>query len=131
MSSHGGGHAYAHGVIFPLNYQLGLLHAAADGDAAAIDLGREPVLDAVFHERLQKDCGDHDVERFRVKVLVDAQLVAAKADNFDIEIIVDELNLIAQLHKLIMFAQQAAQNLEELNDQFTSAVGIKAHQRRD
>ena len=79
----------------------------------------------------KQDCRNHDVERFRIKVFIDAKLVAAKAHHFDIEIVVNEFNFIAQLDKFIMLAQQAAQDLGKLQDQFARAVGIKAHQRRN
>src|SRR5258708_15568011 len=91
----------------------------------------DAVLDAVLHQRLQQDAGDNDVERVRIEMFVDAQLVPAKADYFDIEIVVDKFDLFAKLDELIVFAQQAAQDLRELQDELTRAVGIKTDQRRN
>ena len=64
-------------------------------------------------------------------MLVDAQLLPAKADHLDVEVIVDELDLFAQLHKLIMLAQQPPQDFGELKNQLPRQIGIKTHQRRD
>src|SRR5258708_35987848 len=64
-------------------------------------------------------------------MFVDAELVPAKADYLDIEIVVDKFDLFAKLDELIVFAQQAAQDLRELQDQLTRAVGIKTDQRRN
>src|SRR6185437_9034661 len=123
--------AHPHAVIFHLDHQLMVLNSAADGNASAIHFGRKAVLDAVFHQRLQQDGGNYDVQRFRIKILIDAKLVAAKAHDLDIQIIVNEFNFFAQLHKLIMLAQQPAQDFGKLQNQFAGAVGIKAHQGGD
>ena len=57
-----------------------------------------------------------------------AQLVAAKADHFNVQVVVHEFYFFAELHELIVPAQQLAENLGKLDDQFARAVGIKAHQ---
>src|SRR5260370_41618821 len=88
------------------------------------------MLDAVFHQRLQQDAGHNDVECVWIKMVVDTPLVPAKADYFDIEIVIVKFDLFAKLNKLIMLAQQPTQDLRELKNQFACAAGIKAHQRR-
>src|SRR5260370_7682499 len=89
------------------------------------------MLDAVFHQRLQQDAGHNDVECVWIKMLVDTQLVPAKADYFDIEIVIDKFDLFEKLNKLLMLAQQPTQDLGELQNQLTRTVGIKTHQRRN
>ena len=59
----------------------------------------KPVLDGIFHQRLQQHAGHHHVERIRIEFFHHFQLVAAKADDFDIEIVVDEINLVLQGHE--------------------------------
>src|SRR5438270_503972 len=98
---------------------------AGQRDAAAVNLRRQSMLNAVFHQRLQKDGRDHDVQGLRIKMLVYPQLVTAKTHHLDIKVVVHELNLLAQLHELIVLAQQPAQDLGELYDQLTRAVRIK------
>src|SRR5437016_10179089 len=64
-------------------------------------------------------------------MLVDAQLLPAKSHHLDVEVIVDELDLFTKLHKLIMLAQQPAQDLGELQNQLPRQIRIKTYQRRD
>src|SRR5947209_12076827 len=87
------------------------------------------MLDAVFHQGLQQHAGYHDIEGFRIKMFVDAQLLPAKASDLDVEVIVDEFHFFAKLHKFIVLAQQAAQDFRELHDQIAGFVGIESHQR--
>ena len=61
----------------------------------------------------------------------DLQLVAAEADHFDIEIVVDEFDLFAQRHESFVLAQQPAQNIRELQHDAASHVRIKTNQRRN
>ena len=105
--------------------------AAAQVDAAAIDFRRQSVLDRVLHQRLQQHAGDHDVERRSFEFLHHAQLVATEADDFNVEIVVDEFHFFTQRHKSIAAVEQAAQNVGQLDDQFTGRIGIEAHQRGD
>src|SRR5262245_17337050 len=111
-----------------MDHQPAFLQPAANGDAAAIDFWRQAMLQAVFYERLQQHGRDNHVERVRIQVFVNAQLVAAKADYFDVQVVVNELDLFAQLDELVVFAEQAAENLGEFDDQLASAVGIESHQ---
>src|SRR6185369_14113064 len=89
----------------------------------------EAVLDAVFHQRLQEDGWNHDIQSRRIKMLVHTQLVAAKTHDLNIQIVVHEFNLFTKLHEFIMLAQQTAQDFRKLYYQLARAVGIKAHER--
>ena len=59
-----------------------------------MDARLEAMLDGVFYERLEKDAGHGDVERARVDLFFDAEFFRAEADDFDVEIIVGEFELI-------------------------------------
>jgi len=89
------------------------------------------VLDAVFNQRLQQHAGNHGFERRRIEVLDDLELVASKAHDFNIEVIVDELHFLAQRNERIRTVKQAAKNGRELQHHLARRVGIEAHQRRD
>jgi len=54
-------------------------------------------------------------ESVLVNFLKNLQLVAAEADHFDVEIIVDEFEFFAQGDKGLMLAQEAAQDIGELS----------------
>src|SRR5207253_1704770 len=97
-------------------------HPTADHDAAALDLGRQPVLDRVLDQRLQDHAGDVCLERLGIKLLGYPQFLA-EADYFDVEIIVDELDLFAQLHKGLLLIQEPPQNTCKLQDH--SAGGVR------
>ncbi len=86
------------------------------------------MLDGVLHQRLQHHGGHHHVESDGIEVFHHAQFVAPEAHHFDIEIIVDELHLIAQVDEGIALALQPAQNAGQLHDQYPRHVGIEAHQ---
>src|SRR5208282_2242802 len=122
---------HADTVVFHFDHQARFDQPAAQRNAAAFDFGRKPVLDAVLDQRLQQHAGNHDCQRRRVKVLDNLELVPSKAHNFNVEIIVDELHLLAQRNERIRTMQQAAKNGSELQDHVTRRVGIEAHQRRN
>ena len=71
------------------------------------------MLDRVFNHGLQQHAGDKGVERLFVDLLEDLQLVAAEADHFDIEVIVDEFEFFAQRHKCLVLAQQPPQDIRQ------------------
>src|SRR5215468_8010196 len=126
-----GWRAHADSVIFYLDQQLALQNAAAQGDAATIHFGSKTVLHAVLHQRLKQHAGDNDVQSLRIQVFADAQLFAAEADDLDVQIIVNEFNFFAELHKIVVLAQLPAQNFGKLHNEFTRAVRIKTNQRRN
>ena len=58
------------------------------------------------------------------------EVFAAKTSNLDVQIIVDELQLLAERHKRFVLAQQPAQNVAELQHDLTRRVRVKTDQRR-
>ena len=66
-----------------------------------------------------------------VNFLENLQLVAAEADDFDVEIIVDEFELFAQRDEGFVLAQKAAENVRKLEDHAAGHVRIEADERRD
>src|SRR4029077_15478126 len=93
--------AHTHAVVFDFDNQLGVRHPAAHVNAAAFDSRRKTVLDGIFDQRLQQHAGDHDVQGMRIEFFDYAQFVTAKADDFDVEVIVDELQFLVQRDKRI------------------------------
>jgi len=120
---------HAHAVILDLDHQPRLDDATSQRDAAAFDLGRKSVLDAVFDQRLQQHARDHGFEGHRIEILHHLELVPSKAYDFNIQIIVDELHFFAQRDKRIRAVQQAAKNGREFQDHLPRRIGIEAHQR--
>src|SRR5208283_3235870 len=102
---------------------------AADVDASRIHLGRKAVLYGVLHQRLQDHAGHKVLERGGLEFLHHRQLVAAEARNFNVEVVVEKLKLLAQRNERVSLAQQTAQNIAEFHDHLACRVGITAHQR--
>src|SRR5207248_1235057 len=105
--------------------------AAAQRDAATVNLWRKSVLDRVFNQWLKQHRRDDRVERGWIKLFHDAQLVAAKAHNFNVEVVVNKTDFLTQSGEGFMAAQQAAQDAGQLDYNVARAVRINAHQRRD
>ena len=63
-------------------------------------------------------------------LLVDRQL-RAEADDLDVEVLVDRLELLAQRDEVIGAAHQAAQQARQLRDQHARRFRLRADQRRD
>jgi len=89
------------------------------------------VLEAIFDHGLQEHAGNEGFESFVVDVFDDVEIVAAEPGNFDIEIVVDELELFAERHECFVLAQQAAKNVAELEDDFARVIGVEADERGD
>src|ERR1035441_1181495 len=87
--------------------------AAANVDASPVNLGRKAMLDRILHQRLQDHTGHEKVERGRFEFLDHLQLVTPKARHFDIEIIIQKLQLLAQGDERVSLAQQPPQNVAD------------------
>ena len=87
------------------------------------------MLDGIFDHGLQQHAGDEGFESVVVHFLEELKLVAAEADDFDVEIIVDELELFAQRDEGFVLAQEAAKNVGKLQDDAAGHVGIEADER--
>ena len=66
------------------------------------------MLDGILHQGLEQHARDHGVERRGLHFFHHPQLVAPEADDFNVEIVVDEFQLFAQRHKSIAAVEQAA-----------------------
>jgi len=54
------------------------------------------VLDAVLDQRLKQHARNHGFQRRRIEIFDNLELVAPKAHHFNVQIIVDELDFLAQ-----------------------------------
>ena len=79
-------------------------------DLAALDLRRQPMLEAVLHDRLQQHAGNEDLQGLGADLLHDIEVVAAKARHFDVQIIVNEREFLAERHEGFVLAQQPPKN---------------------
>src|SRR5207245_2562312 len=98
---------------------------------ASVYFRRQAMLYGVLDQRLQQHARNHGVERRSLELLHDTQLVATEADDFNIEIVVDKFQLLAQGDEGVRAAEQAAQDIGQFDNQLTGSVGIEANQRRD
>ena len=110
---------HADAIVLNFDYQPLARVAAADIDAACVHLRREAMLDGVFHQRLQDHAGNQMFERRRFQFLHHLQVVVAKASNFNVKVIIEKLDLFAQRHERVSFAEQAPQNVAQLDNHFT------------
>ncbi len=121
----------AHAVVFDFNQQAAVRLPRAHVDLPAFHFRREAVLDGIFHHRLQQHAGHKCFERGGIDLFENLQLVSSEADHFDVEIIVNEIDLFAQRHERFMFAQQPAEDVRKFQHDAARHVRIKANQRRD
>ena len=63
---------------------------------ASFQAGRKTVLDGVFNHGLKQHAGNESLESVLFNFLENLKLVAAEADDFDVEIIVDKFKFFAQ-----------------------------------
>ncbi len=119
----------AHAVVFDFDEQAAVEPARAEMDLASLEARGEAVLDGIFNHGLKQHAGDECLESLVVNFLEDLKFVAAKADDFDVEIIVDELELFAQRDEGFVLAQEAAENVRKLQDHAAGHVRIEANQR--
>ena len=87
------------------------------------------MLQAVLDNRLQQHVGHKRFQRRVVDVLHNFQIFAAEPRHFDVQIIVDELQFLAERHKRFVLAQQSAQNVAQLQHHAASRVRVETNQR--
>jgi hypothetical protein len=121
----------AHSIVFNFDQQAAIDAARANMDLASLQTRGEAVLDGVFDHGLKQHAGNESLESVFVNFLENLQLVAAEADYFDVEIIVDEFELFTQRDERFVLAQQAAQNVGQLQDHAARHVRIETDQRRN
>ena len=85
----------------------------------------------VFDDGLQEHAGNECLERVFLDLLMNLKIVAAEPGDLDVEIVIDEIEFFLQRHKCFMLAQQAAQNIAQLDDDAASRVWIVSNQRRN
>src|SRR6185437_5741392 len=102
--------AHADSVIFHFNGEPRISNTAAQMNAAAFQFGRESVLDVISDQGLEQQAGHHNIDRFLIEILDHLQLVAAKANDFNVEIVVNELNFVAKRYEGVGAVEKAAQD---------------------
>src|SRR5271156_6145476 len=122
---------HAQAVVVDLDGQTAVAAARADVNLAPRKPGGEAVFDGVFDDGLQQHAGHKRVESFLVNFLENLQFVGAETDDFDVEIVVNEIELFAQHDKGLVFPQQAPQDVRKLQHHASGHVRIEANQRRD
>src|ERR1700739_4947511 len=123
--------AHTDTVVLNFDDQARVCKAAAKINAAPLHLGGKTMLDGIFNQRLQQHAGNDHIERSRIDILDHAQLVGAKADHFDVEIIVDELEFVPVRCKGLAAVKEAAENGGQFENHLAGRVGIEPHQRRN
>ena len=107
------------------------LQSTPNDDLAALDLRRKTVLDGILDDWLQHHAGNNHIKGLRVEVLHDLQLFRTKTGDFDVEIVVDELHLLPQQDKCVMFPEQRTQYVGELHNQVSRLLWANTHERGD
>ncbi len=121
----------ADAVVFHFNYQSSMIETAAQRDDAAADARLQPMLDAVFDERLKKHAGNRDFEGFRIDFPGDGKLLCAEAGDFDGKVVVGGGELVAKRDEGVVFLEHFTQDVGELDDEVASLLGTEANQRGD
>ena len=121
----------ADAVVGDFDEEAAVAAIGADVDFAPFEAGGEAVLNGVFDHGLKEHGRDERVESLIVDFLEDLEFVAAEADDFDIEIVVDEFELFAKRDEGFVLAEKAAKDIGELEDDATGHIGIEADQRGD
>src|SRR5579863_490939 len=104
---------YANAVVRDFDGKPAAGQVSPDVNLAALEARRKAVLDRVFHHGLQQHARNERVQGLLVHFLEELKLIAAEANHFDAEIIVDEVQLFAKGHECLVLAKQAPQNLRQ------------------
>ena len=89
------------------------------------------MLDRVLDERLQNQPWDLGVERFRIDLVADRQPIL-EADLFDLEILLQELELLLKRHgRCAGTVEGKAEEIAEAADHAIGGIRIRMHERRD
>ena len=82
----------------------------------------------ILDDGLEKHAGNESFERGIVNLLHDIQAVFSEARDFDVQVVVNELQLLAQRDKRFMFAKETSQNVAELQHYAAGRIWIEADQ---
>ncbi len=121
----------ADAVVFYFDVQAAAAIGGAELNFAAVELGSEAVFETILYDGLEKHAGDEGFEGFVVNLLDDVEVVAAEAGDFDIEIVVDKFDLFAERDESFVLAEEAAEDVTELEDYTASVVGIETNEGGD
>src|SRR5215831_4726440 len=102
----------------------------SQGNGAPSDLGTNAVPYGVLDQRLKNHAGDGHLQGVRVDLLVDPELIGPETQDFDVQIVVDEIDFLLQGHKMNLALQPAAEDVRQLQKHASCRVRIKADQRR-
>ena len=91
---------------------------------------RKPVPHGVFHQRLQRQERHHDVEHLGRHLQLDLQR-GAEPRPFQAQVAVDVAQFLGQGRVLPGGAERVPGEVGEVEDEFTGAVGVGAHERGD
>src|SRR5580692_5471122 len=84
------------------------------------------MLKAIFDDGLKKHAGDEGFNSFFVDLFDDIQVVAAEPGDFNVEIVVDEFEFLAERDESFVLAQEATKDIAELEDDAARVIGVKA-----
>src|SRR5579864_3911197 len=93
-------------VVMHFDDHVGVAQPRPDRDAPPADLARQAVLDRVLDERLQEHARHDHVEGVGSDLFLDPQL-RSEPDDFNVEVLVDRLQLFAQRDEVIRAAHEA------------------------
>src|SRR4029453_11172409 len=122
--------AHAQAIVVDLDNRVAVLHQAANHDPPSADLSRQTVLDRVLDKRLQQHARNDDVERVWADLLDHLQLWT-EADDLDVQIFIDGLELLTKAHEMIRASKQPAEQPRELGNQHPGRLGLRSNQGRD
>ncbi len=117
----------SHAIIFNFNLHAAVVQSGANANVSAFEFSGKAVLQRIFHDGLQHHAGNEGVEGALVNFLKYLKIFAAEADDFDVEIVVDEIEFFAQRDEGFVFAQQAAKNVAEFYDNDARHIGIESN----
>src|SRR5262249_4440238 len=98
-------------VVGNFDEEAAVAAMGADVNLSAFETRGGTMVDGVFDHRLEQHGGDKGVESFGFDLLEDLQLVAAETDDFDIEVVVDEIELFAERNERFVLAQELAKDV--------------------
>src|SRR5262249_23383524 len=91
----------------------------------------EAVLKGILHDGLDEHAGDKRIESLVFDVFDDLEGVAAEAGHLDVQVVINEGELFAQGDEGLVFAQEAAQDVAQFEDDLAGSVRSVADQGRD
>src|SRR5215472_7120107 len=119
----------AHAVVFNFDIETSIAPPRAQVNMTAFDARSQSVLDGVFHHGLKQHAGNEGVQRAVVNIFEYLKLIRAEARHFNIQIIVDKFQFVAERNKRFVLANQPPKNVGELDYHASCRVRIKTNQR--